>query len=275
VYVFTPKGEVIELSGGATPLDFAYFVHSDIGNHCIGARVNGRMVPFRYNLQTGDVVEILTSKNQQPHIDWLDIVVTGRARTKIRQRLRDQGDLEPIEHEHEHEKIEPLRPPPPKSPVRHVDDATREKLVRIEGKKGTAVQFAKCCNPMPGHAILGYATRSTGITVHRMDCRNFSKTKRDPKRTIEAAWEGEGLFQTGMRVVIGQRPNVLADITNAIRPMNIDIIKANYRPGKNGRSQFEFVFDISDKESIDRVAGTIRTVAGVIEVATMPLGETS
>jgi len=269
VYVFTPKGEVKELPGGATPLDFAYFIHSDIGNHCIGARVKGRMVPFRYNLQTGDVVEILTSKNQQPHIDWLDLVVTGRARTKIRQRLREQGDLEPVEQEPR--KRVPMRPPPPKSPVRLVDEATREKLVRIEGKKGVAVQFAKCCNPMPGHAILGYATRNTGITIHRVNCRNFLRTERDPNRIIEGSWEGEGLFQTRMRVVIGQRPNVLADITNAIRPMNIDIIKADYRPGKNGRSQFEFVFDISDKESIERVARTIRTVAGVIEVGTIPL----
>jgi len=97
VYVFTPKGEVKELPMGATPLDFAYHIHSDIGNHCIGARVDGRMVPLRYNLQTGDVVEILTSKSQNPHLDWLDIVVTGKARTRIRQQLRELGELAPLE----------------------------------------------------------------------------------------------------------------------------------------------------------------------------------
>lgn len=82
IYVFTPKGEVKELAEGATPLDFAYHVHSDIGHHCIGARVNGKLVPLRYNLQTGDVVEILTSRSQTPHLDWLDVVVTGKARAR-------------------------------------------------------------------------------------------------------------------------------------------------------------------------------------------------
>ncbi len=170
VYVFTPKGEVKELPGGATPLDFAYMVHSDVGHHCIGARVNSGMVPLRYHLQTGDVVEILTSKNQTPHLDWLDIVVTGKARTRIRQRLREIGELEPLEDQ------EPVVKPPPRPPrkaastVRPVDDETRHKLVRVQGNKGIAVQFAKCCNPMPGHPIIGYITKSPGITVHRAEC---------------------------------------------------------------------------------------------------------
>jgi GTP pyrophosphokinase len=93
VYAFTPKGSVMELPAGATPLDFAYLIHSDIGHHCIGAQVNGRMVPLRYHIQTGDIVDILTSKTQHPHVEWVDIVVTGRARTRIRQRLREKNKL--------------------------------------------------------------------------------------------------------------------------------------------------------------------------------------
>ncbi|MCX8118211.1 MAG: bifunctional (p)ppGpp synthetase/guanosine-3',5'-bis(diphosphate) 3'-pyrophosphohydrolase [Desulfobacterota bacterium] len=85
VYVFTPKGEVKEFPVGATPVDFAYSIHSDIGHHCVGAKVNGKLVPLRYEFKSGDTVEILTSPNQKPSKDWLKFVKTSRAKTKIRQ----------------------------------------------------------------------------------------------------------------------------------------------------------------------------------------------
>jgi guanosine-3',5'-bis(diphosphate) 3'-pyrophosphohydrolase len=90
VYVFTPKGAVREFPKGATPIDFAYSIHSEIGDKCIGARVNGRMVPIRYQLKNGDIVEIITSSKHQPSKDWLDFVVTPRAKTKIRQWIMRQ-----------------------------------------------------------------------------------------------------------------------------------------------------------------------------------------
>ncbi|MGD2126302.1 MAG: bifunctional (p)ppGpp synthetase/guanosine-3',5'-bis(diphosphate) 3'-pyrophosphohydrolase [Desulfobacteraceae bacterium] len=90
VYVFTPKGEVKEFPKGATPVDFAYSIHSEIGNRCIGAKVNGRMVPLRYQLKNGDTVEIITSKKHHPSNDWLEFVKTPRAKTKIRQWIMRQ-----------------------------------------------------------------------------------------------------------------------------------------------------------------------------------------
>jgi GTP pyrophosphokinase len=94
VYVFTPKGDVINLPKGATPLDFAYRIHTQIGNTCSGARVNGRMVPLKYELQSGDRVEVTTKKDQRPSRDWLQFVKTATARAKIRAYLKDE------EHEH-------------------------------------------------------------------------------------------------------------------------------------------------------------------------------
>lgn len=85
VYIFTPKGEVKEFPTGATPVDFAYSIHSDIGNHCVGAKVNRKIVPLKYEFKSGDTVEILTSPNQKPSKDWLKFVKTPRAKTKIRQ----------------------------------------------------------------------------------------------------------------------------------------------------------------------------------------------
>lgn len=97
VYIFTPKGKVIEFPQGATPLDFAYTIHTDLGHHCIGAKVNGRMVPLKYKLKSGDTVEVLTSPNQTPNKDWLKLVKTSRAKSKIRQFIKVQ--------EHENSKV--------------------------------------------------------------------------------------------------------------------------------------------------------------------------
>jgi guanosine-3',5'-bis(diphosphate) 3'-pyrophosphohydrolase len=89
VFVFTPKGEVKNLGAGATPIDFAYAVHTDVGNHCVGAKVNGRIVPLHHKLRSGDIVEIITSKsNKGPSRDWLGIVASPRAKQKIRQYFR-------------------------------------------------------------------------------------------------------------------------------------------------------------------------------------------
>jgi guanosine-3',5'-bis(diphosphate) 3'-pyrophosphohydrolase len=90
VYVFTPQGDVKALPQGACPIDFAYSVHSSIGDHCSGARVNGMIVPLRYQLRNGDTIEIITNPNQKPNKDWLKLVKTARARTKIRYLLRTE-----------------------------------------------------------------------------------------------------------------------------------------------------------------------------------------
>lgn len=272
IFVFTPKSEVKELPAGSTPLDFAYAVHSDVGDHCIGARVNGRIVQFSHNLRTGDMVEILTSKNQTPHVDWLDIAITTRARTKIRQRLREMGELEPLETA-KAKPAPPRRPAPPKQQVRMVDDATRGKLIRIEGKKDMQVQFAKCCNPMPGHAIVGYTTRHPGITVHRSGCGTFGRANPDPKRVVDVSWASDNQIRAAMRVTTSARSSILADITTAIVPLNITITEAQFKHDDDGRRYFDFVFDAPNRGAVDRVTRMIKTVAGVTDVKTQYIHE--
>jgi GTP pyrophosphokinase len=97
VYAFTPMGKVIQLPRGSTPLDFAYAIHSEVGDTCTGAKANGRIVPLRYELQNGDVVEIMTTSNSKPSRDWLNHVVTSKARNRIRHWISEQQRAESIE----------------------------------------------------------------------------------------------------------------------------------------------------------------------------------
>jgi GTP pyrophosphokinase len=97
VYVFTPKGSVKELPKGATPLDFAYAIHTEVGDHCVGAKINGKIVPLRHELESGDTIEILTSPNQTPHKDWLKFVRTSRAKTKIKHWIKIEEQKRSLE----------------------------------------------------------------------------------------------------------------------------------------------------------------------------------
>jgi GTP pyrophosphokinase len=97
VYAFTPMGKVIQLPRGATPVDFAYTIHSEVGNTCTGARINGRIVPLRTEIQNGDVVEILTTSNSHPSRDWLNFIVTSRARNRVRHWVAEQQRAESVE----------------------------------------------------------------------------------------------------------------------------------------------------------------------------------
>jgi GTP pyrophosphokinase len=97
VYAFTPMGKVIQLPRGATPVDFAFMIHSEVGNTCTGARINGRMVPLRTQIQNGDVVEIITSASSHPSRDWLNFIVTSRARNRVRHWVAEQQRAESIE----------------------------------------------------------------------------------------------------------------------------------------------------------------------------------
>jgi GTP diphosphokinase / guanosine-3',5'-bis(diphosphate) 3'-diphosphatase len=97
VYAFSPKGRVIQLQRNATPVDFAYAIHSEVGDQCTGAKVNGRIVPLKYQIQNGDVIEVITTPGHKPSRDWLNFVVTSRARTKIKHWIAEKQRAESIE----------------------------------------------------------------------------------------------------------------------------------------------------------------------------------
>ena len=219
VYVFTPKGRILSLPRGATAVDFAYAVHTDIGNRCVAAKVNGELVPLRSELRNGDRVEIVTASHAKPNPSWLQYVRTGKARSNIRHFLKTM-QYEESAALGERLLDQALRAL--KSSVAQLDEAAWERVVRdsgarskgelladlgvgkrlpavvarrllktidsreetktsvtIRGTEGMAVQLATCCRPIPGDAIVGSIKKGQGLVVHAADCRSIVRSRKN------------------------------------------------------------------------------------------------
>jgi len=219
VYVFTPKGKILSLPRGATTVDFAYAVHTDIGNRCVAAKVNGELVPLRQELRNGDRVEIITASHAKPNPGWLQYVRTGKARSNIRHFLKTM-QYEESASLGERLLDQALRAL--KGSLAEVDDASWERVVRdggarskeelladiglgkrlpavvarlllkrmdsredaktsvtIRGTEGMAVQLATCCRPIPGDGIVGSIKKGQGLVVHQSDCPAIVRSRKN------------------------------------------------------------------------------------------------
>ena len=229
VYVFTPQGMVKELPKGSTPVDFAYSVHTEIGDHCVGAKVNGKIVPLKHMMESGDMVEILTAANQTPHRDWLKFVRTSRAKTKIKHWIKAEEQSRSIEigkrleqllavakqvgyetpeelaaavgfgHVPTSQVMSKINPPVATEgqtvapevppPPKPVTGRTDDTGVQVKGARDLLMQLSRCCNPVPGDRILGYITRGRGLTIHTVDCPNLEALDYDKNRLVEVEWD--------------------------------------------------------------------------------------
>jgi GTP diphosphokinase / guanosine-3',5'-bis(diphosphate) 3'-diphosphatase len=329
VYVFTPKGDVRVFPRGATPLDFAYAIHSEVGARCSGARANGQIVPLRYKLRNGDVMEVMTSPTQQPTKDWLDFAATGRARTRIRGFLRGEQrqksinlGKELLENEMREAGMSLTKFVKNDAEVRRVvethrfgnldelllsigygkldtDDAVRtirakapegsadpprefrpgpiEQLVRrvtgrdhtgirVSGVDDVLVRYAKCCNPLPGDAIIGFITRGRGVTIHRRECPKAFDT--DPERRIEVSWDSRAKVNrpVQLKVTTANKPGILATVSQTFSAQKINISEANCRATDDGRACNIFTFHVSDLTQLKNVMKALTKVGGVVGV---------
>lgn len=184
IYVITPKGDVVELRKSATPLDFAFRVHSDVGLRYRHASVNGKIAPIDYSLENGDVVDVQTWSLPRPSQQWIQIAITKHARQKLRSYFREVGEMQspssekvPITHQqHKKGKGEMQRTETPK--------------VNIESDTTLPYCFAKCCNPDNHSAqrppIVGFVTQEGIIRIHWSGCRMIANA--NPERLIGALW---------------------------------------------------------------------------------------
>jgi GTP diphosphokinase / guanosine-3',5'-bis(diphosphate) 3'-diphosphatase len=323
VYVFTPKGEVKEFPKGATPLDFAYSIHTEVGHRCIGARVNGKMAPLKYQLSTGDTVEIVTSVHQKPSKDWLKFVKTGRARTKIRHyvlteereravqmgrestdrelrkwridiaRAEKEGDIIKIAQEFSFKteadlyaaigygRISPkvvitkLVPPQEREkakvalseekPIKK-ERGTAKSGVRVQGLADIMVNFAKCCNPLPGDPIRGFITRGRGVTIHKADCINLQVT--DSKRIVDVNWDEEQSLTRIVRlgVLATNKMGLLATISSVFSSNDSNIVQANIKAVNDHESQGVFMVSVKNLDHLTKIMNALKNVKGVEKV---------
>jgi guanosine-3',5'-bis(diphosphate) 3'-pyrophosphohydrolase len=323
VFVFTPNGDVKSLPASATPVDFAYSIHTTLGHQCTGAKVNGRLVPLDYQLKNGDIVQIISSKQGNgPSRDWLQFVKTSKAKNRIRQWNREQFREENIRDGRELlekelrkqglEVAENLRSEVLTEGAKKLGFASGEDLLvaigdfkvspnlligKLLGEKESAakltpalpdasklakrrrpsfgvkargvdnllVRFSRCCNPVPGDAIIGFITRGKGVSIHRRDC--LSLEKEDRERLIEVEWDQDyqGVYPVEIEIVGGDRVNLLFDVMNVISELKLNLNAAKVRT-KNGAAYINMTLEIANAEQIQMVFKRVLKVGGIHQV---------
>lgn len=192
IYIFTPKGDIIELPKGSTPLDFAFKIHTDVGYRCKGAKANGNIISLNTELNNGDVVDILTGAKPNVKPSWLAYVKTNHAKRKIKYSLsqinqesqfaKKKEVKEELKEENKDKNIANER----KNQIKKVKSP--KITVEIDGERNMLFNFAKCCNPTPKDDIIGFVSRGRGIIIHRTDCRSLANIKDFNNRKIEVNW---------------------------------------------------------------------------------------
>jgi GTP pyrophosphokinase len=187
VFVFTPRGDVIDLPKGSTAIDFAYAIHSEVGNHCQQVKIDKKLSKLSQPLKNGNLVEIITSENQSPSRDWLKFVKTKTAKDHIRKWLEaKEGAGTPLSSQRE--------PFIKKIPFLGKIIPSKKKEEKREGiyigkETGFFITIAKCCSPKRGDKIKAFITKGKGASIHKADCQNLKKMEKDqPQRVIEASW---------------------------------------------------------------------------------------
>jgi GTP diphosphokinase / guanosine-3',5'-bis(diphosphate) 3'-diphosphatase len=319
VFVYTPRRELKRLAKGATPLDFAFLIHTQVGQHTVGARVNGELVPLRYELRNGDTVEIITSPQAMPHDDWLKIARTAQARGKIRHWLRQRrlDDSVALGREMVERELKRLRQKPDEATLTEIakeldcDSAdtmfarvaegqlsltqvTRrfqpekegfaEKLakgplealgigrkpsggIRIEGIDNLMVNFARCCQPVPGDPVIGIVTIGRGVSLHRQDCPNTFGNRVAPERRMAVEWNARPGDSFPVRLVVSgtDRPSLLADIAKTIASVGVNIRTAGMQ-AEHRVVRGVFVVEVANLAKLHEVMSAIRRLPGVTRV---------
>ena len=268
VFVFTPKGEILNLPVGATVLDFAFRIHTDIGLRCRGAIVNDRMVPLRTELKSGDRVEILTNAQPNPSPVWLRYVNSPRARQKLRGYFRKQEEDEPEFHED--------RPGPEKQRDKEPIKIRRRKSVdpkkvpiEVAGATDIPVRYAGCCSPVPGDRIIGFVTRGRGVTVHRTDCPHIPSEESEKDRLISVRWEGlTETYPVQIEIDAEDRQGLYLDLVGAIARTQTNILKAQADIPRNHRGTMKatFLLEVEHVDQLNDIRETLMAIPGVHEV---------
>lgn len=321
VYVFTPKGEILELPKGATPVDFAYTVHSDVGNHCVAAKINRRLVPLSAELTNGQTIEIVTSSTANPNPSWLSFVVTGKARSKIRQFIKSQQHAESVilgkrlleqslrENDSDYSKIpkETLQALLQDTRYKSMDDLLyaiavgnemamviakrllhqdlntntvspqpRQPLA-IRGTEGMVLNFASCCQPIPGDSIVGKFQPGRGIVVHTNDCSTILRGGKQNTQYLPLRWDEQvaGDYWVDITVEVANQRGVLAALATAISEADSNIGNISVDPRDGMYNAVTFSISVKNRKHLAKVVRKLRAVKMVSRLYRNKQGEVS
>jgi GTP pyrophosphokinase len=282
IYVFTPKGQAIELPLGSTALDFAYNIHTEIGNHTVAAKANGSIIPLAQPLENTQVIEIITQKNAHPKVNWLKYAHTTSARRKIRNWLNKYDENLVIEKNiiaNRKDIEEAIKEEPPAEPaplkdsdiIRSVSDRSRS-TVTVGKNKNVMISIAQCCNPVPGDPIVGYISRGRGVIIHKTDCPNLVHMAEIDQRKIPVEWEAGTETITKRFLVTSRRTqNLFSEIEGAIRNSHGHLISGSLVDDEIGNLQGTFTMECDREDDFKKIIKAIRTIPNVINITPAPM----
>jgi GTP pyrophosphokinase len=272
IYVFTPQGDIVELPTGSTAIDFAYYIHTEVGNRCIGAKADGNIIPLNQELKNTQVIEIMTSNKATPHVNWLRHARTARARSKIRHWVNHHNEdlivdrsiiakRKPVE-----EAAKESETPETDEVVKRIFD--REKVVfKIGNEKNMMIQIARCCSPTTGDDIIGYISRGRGIIVHRRDCSNLRHINQFDERSVDVEWEAASPRSTQrFRVHARMTSDLFSEIEGAVRKYKGHLIEGKLDEDERGNLRGAFTLEIEKKEDFKNLMKSIRTIPTVLNI---------
>jgi GTP pyrophosphokinase len=283
IYVFTPQGKVIELPAGATPIDFAYQIHSTIGDHCSGAKADGAIIPLSSELENTQVVEILTSAQAHPHINWLRIVKTAKAKSKIRTWLQQNDEALIIEKNVVAKKKAAETPPPEKEPAKK-DSSPIQRVINTSGnetnffhvrvasgegitEKNMMIRFARCCRPITGDPIIGYVSRGRGIIIHRQNCTNLANLPDFEDRKIETEWENAGTaLVKRYKIEARSSADLFSEIEGAVRKNQGHLIEGRLEETSSSRLTGFFTIQLDTPDDVKKVIKNIRGIPSILTI---------
>ncbi len=282
IYVFTPQGHIVELSGGATALDFAYQIHTEVGNHTIGAKADGQIIPLDQPLKNTQVIEILTSPSARPHVQWLRYAKTTSARRKIRAWLNKYDENVLIDNsiiaKRKAEDEQPQQQPPVQHQLSSVPDAdgivrhvanTEGHVLKVGQEKNMMIHLAQCCHPVPGDPIVGYISRGRGIIVHRQDCPNLRNMSEIADRRIEVEWEmGNPKLRRTFNVISKRTEDLFSEIEGAVRKYGGHLTSGNLHDDDMGRLNGTFTIEVTSEDAIGKILKALKTIPSINAIST-------
>jgi len=276
IFVFTPKGKIVKLAKGSTPVDFAYAIHTEVGTTCTGARVNNNLVPLKTVLKSGDIVDVLTSKKGHPSEAWLKFVKSSNARYKIRSWLRhDREEARRPEELEEKKRREPTKKEKtdavsiPETELVKVRGLPKQRkaALSIDGTSNVLIKLSQCCQPIPGDEVVGFITRGRGIPVHKKSCPQLARLSAEDERFVSIVWEkSEATYPVKLAIHAIDRINLLRDITDELSSSKTNIIKIEAQVRSKDDALIRLILAVTSIDHLKDVMAKLRKIKSVTAV---------